>query len=106
MKENKYNLIGNIMSNAFTSAFHGNVQFARNYLSTKATVQYKIGETQSQKLDFSAKLQDNSKGKLIREGVSITLQVRRTQALYSSKKIQLDNIRHNQCLEDLRFSRP
>jgi hypothetical protein len=84
MKEDKYNLVGNIVSKALTSTFHGSLLFTRNYLSTKATVQYKIGETQSHKLDFSAKLQDNSKGKLIREGISITLQVHRAKALYSN----------------------
>jgi hypothetical protein len=85
MKEDKYNLMGNIMSKALTSTFHGSLIFTPNYLSTKATVQYKIGETQPHKLDFSAKLQDNSKGKLIRESISITLQVHRAKSLYSNK---------------------
>jgi hypothetical protein len=84
MNEDKYNLMGNIMSKALTSTFHGSLHFAKNYLSTKATVQYKTEETQPHKLSFSAKLQDNSKGKLLREGVYITLQVCRAKLPYSN----------------------
>jgi hypothetical protein len=84
MIEDKYNVMGNIISKALTSTFHGSLHFAKNYLKTKATVQYKIGETQPHKLDFSAKLQDNSKGKLIREGVYITLQVYTAKIPYSN----------------------
>jgi hypothetical protein len=84
MNEDKYNVIGDIKSNPLTSTFHGSLHMARNYLSTKATVQYKIGETKPHMLEVSAKVQDSSKGTLISEGVYITAQVCKTEIIYSS----------------------
>jgi hypothetical protein len=75
MNENNYDVMGDIISKPLASTFHTSLHFAENSLSAKATVTYKSGQSQPHILDFSAKLQDNSRGTLIREGVYVTLQV-------------------------------
>jgi hypothetical protein len=75
MNENNYDMMGEIISKPLTSTFHGSLHFAENSLSAKAAVKYKTGRSQPHTLNFSAKLQDNSRGTLIREGVYVTLQV-------------------------------
>jgi hypothetical protein len=86
MNEDKYDLMGDIKSNPLTSTFHGSLHLAKNYLSTKATVQYKIGGIQAHMLEFSAKVQDNSKGTLINEGVYITAQVCKPEIIHSTTR--------------------
>lgn len=84
MNENNYDVMGDIISKPLTSTIHGSLHFAENVLSAKAAVKYKIGKSQPHTLDFSAKLHDNSRGTVIREGVNITLQVCRVYILYCS----------------------
>jgi len=84
MNGDKYDLMGDIRSNPLTSTFHGSLHMAKNYLSTKATVQYQFEDNQPHVLDFSAKLQDSSKGTIIKDGIYITVQVCRTEILYYS----------------------
>lgn len=86
MNEDKYNLMGDIKSKLLTSTFHGSFHLAKNYLSTKAAVQYKIGWTQPHMLEFSAKVQDNSKGSLVNEGIYFTAQVSELEIIHSSTR--------------------
>lgn len=75
MNEDKYDLMGNIKSKPLSSTIHGSLRFTDSSLSTKVTVQYKIGKSELHTLGFSAKLQDNSKGTLTRNNMHLTLQV-------------------------------
>jgi hypothetical protein len=75
MNENNYDVMGDVISKPLTSTFHGSLHFTENSLSAKAAVKYKIDNNKPHMLDFSAKLQDNSRGTLIREGVYVQLQV-------------------------------
>jgi len=81
MNENNYDVIGDVNSKPLTSTFHGSLHFAENSLSAKAAVKYKTGNSKPHMLEFSAKLQDNSRGTLIRNGVYVTLQVCRVYIL-------------------------
>lgn len=75
MNEDKYDLMGNIKSKPLSSTIHGSLRFTDSSLSTKVTVQYKIGKSELHTLGFSAKLQDNSKGTLTRNNMHLTLQM-------------------------------
>jgi len=81
MNENNYDMMGDIISKPLTSTFHGSLHFAENSVSAKAAVKYNTGNSKPHMLDFSAKLQDNSRGTRIREGVYVTLQVCRAYIL-------------------------
>jgi hypothetical protein len=81
MNENNYDVMGDLISKPLTSNFHGSLRFADNSLSAKVAVKYQTGNSKPHTLDFSAKLQDNSRGTLIREGVYVTLQVCRAYIL-------------------------
>ncbi|KAJ9583535.1 hypothetical protein L9F63_022120 [Diploptera punctata] len=73
--EDKYELFADIKSNFLTSSFQAGFRSTGNSLSTKITVQYKMRSSQQHTVAFSARLQDNSKGILLRESLYMALQM-------------------------------
>ncbi|PSN46112.1 hypothetical protein C0J52_17248 [Blattella germanica] len=88
MNEDKYELLASIKSKLLTSSLHASFRITDNYFSTKATLQYQLRNSGEHTLNFSAKLQDGSRGSLVRDTIYVTLQM--TQFPRYNTELSLD----------------